>query len=128
MSSMTELSTILLRHVPGDGMHPTQIVHYAQRFSIEQIADLSAMSRSTFHAHFKAVTTMTPLEYRSQLRVHEARRLTVAEALTAADAGFRVGYESASQFSRDDARILGIPPARDAQRMRANVQDATESA
>lgn len=102
--------------------------HYAQRFSIEQIADLSAMSRSTFHAHFKAVTTMTPLEYRSQLRVHEARRLMVAEALTAADAGFRVGYESASQFSRDYARILGISPARDAQRLRANAQDATEAA
>ncbi|MCC4605402.1 AraC family transcriptional regulator [Xanthomonas campestris] len=102
--------------------------HYAQRFSIEQIADLSAMSRSTFHAHFKAVTSMTPLEYRSQLRVHEARRLMVAEALTAADAGFRVGYESASQFSRDYARILGKPPARDAQRLRANMPDAAELA
>ncbi|KAB7770133.1 AraC family transcriptional regulator [Xanthomonas maliensis] len=93
--------------------------HYAQRFSIEQIADLSAMSRSTFHAHFKAVTSMTPLEYRSHLRVQEARRLMVAESLTAADAGFRVGYESASQFSRDYARLLGVPPARDAQRLRA---------
>ncbi|MCC4621574.1 AraC family transcriptional regulator [Xanthomonas cassavae CFBP 4642] len=102
--------------------------HYAQRFSIEQIADLSAMSRSTFHAHFKAVTSMTPLEYRSHLRVHEARRLMVAEALTAADAGFRVGYESASQFSRDYARILGEPPARDAQRLRANTPDAAELA
>ncbi|WP_372393408.1 AraC family transcriptional regulator N-terminal domain-containing protein [Xanthomonas sp. NCPPB 3582] len=102
--------------------------HYAQRFSIEQIADLSAMSRSTFHAHFKAVTSMTPLEYRSHLRVHEARRLMVAEALTAADAGFRVGYESASQFSRDYARILGEPPARDAQRLRASTPTATELA
>ncbi|MEA9555160.1 AraC family transcriptional regulator [Xanthomonas nasturtii] len=102
--------------------------HYAQRFSIEQIADLSAMSRSTFHAHFKTVTSMTPLEYRSHLRVHEARRLMVADALTAADAGFRVGYESASQFSRDYARILGEPPARDAQRLRASTPDATEAA
>ncbi|MCC4612079.1 AraC family transcriptional regulator [Xanthomonas campestris pv. esculenti] len=102
--------------------------HYAQRFSIEQIADLSAMSRSTFHAHFKTVTSMTPLEYRSHLRVHEARRLMVAEALTAAAAGFRVGYESASQFSRDYARILGEPPARDAQRLRTSTPDATEAA
>ncbi|CAD0318535.1 AraC family transcriptional regulator [Xanthomonas hortorum] len=102
--------------------------HYAQRFSIEQIADLSAMSRSSFHAHFKAVTTMTPLEYRSHLRVHEARRLMLAEALNAADAGFRVGYKSASQFSRDYARILGVPPARDAERLRASGQDATAAA
>ncbi len=102
--------------------------HYAQRFRIEQIADLSAMSRSTFHAHFKAVTSMTPLEYRSHLRVHEARRLMLAEALNAADAGFRVGYESASQFSRDYARILGAPPARDAQRLRAGAQAATQAA
>lgn len=76
------------------------------------------MSRSTFHAHFKTGTSMTPLEYRPHLRVHEARRLMVAEALTAADAGFRVGYESASQFSRDYARILGESPARAAQRLR----------
>ncbi|GAE50383.1 AraC family transcriptional regulator [Xanthomonas arboricola pv. pruni str. MAFF 311562] len=86
------------------------------------------MSRSTFHAHFKAVTSMTPLEYRSHLRVHEARRLMLAEALNAADAGFRVGYESASQFSRDYARILGAPPARDAQRLRAGAQAATQAA
>ncbi|MEA9605237.1 AraC family transcriptional regulator [Xanthomonas campestris pv. plantaginis] len=102
--------------------------HYAERFSIEQIADLSAMSRSTFHTHFKAVTSMTPLEFRSHLRVQEARRLMVAEALSAADAGFRVGYESASQFSRDYARILGTPPARDAQQLRASRQDAIEVA
>ena len=86
------------------------------------------MSRSTFHTHFKAVTSMTPLEFRSHLRVQEARRLMVAEALSAADAGFRVGYESASQFSRDYARILGTPPARDAQQLRASRQDAIEVA
>ncbi|MCD0245795.1 AraC family transcriptional regulator [Xanthomonas melonis] len=102
--------------------------HYTERFSIEQIADLSSMSRSTFHAHFKTVTSMTPLEYRSHLRVHQARRLMVADALTAADAGFRVGYESASQFSRDYARILGVPPARDAQRLRASTPDAAAMA
>ncbi len=76
------------------------------------------MSRSTFHAHFKAVTAMSPLEFRSQLRLQEARRLMVAEAVDAAGAGFRVGYESPSQFSRHYARMFGLPPAKDAVRLR----------
>jgi len=92
--------------------------HYSETCRIDEIADIAGMSRSTFHAHFKAVTSMSPLEFRSQLRLQEARRLMVAEAMDAAGAGYRVGYESPSQFSRDYARMFGMPPAKDAWRLR----------
>ncbi|MEE5104406.1 AraC family transcriptional regulator [Pseudomonas alliivorans] len=96
--------------------------HYRQGCRIDDIAELAGMSRSTFHAHFKAVTSMSPLEFRSQLRLQEARRLMVAEAVDAAGAGYQVGYESASQFSRDYVRLFGLPPARDASRLRSAVE------
>ncbi|MBX8597691.1 AraC family transcriptional regulator [Pseudomonas cichorii] len=96
--------------------------HYSETCRIDDIADIAGMSRSTFHAHFKAVTAMSPLEFRSQLRLQEARRLMVAEALDAAGAGYRVGYESPSQFSRDYVRMFGLSPARDASRLRGTVQ------
>lgn len=92
--------------------------HYSEPCRIEEIADIAGMSRSTFHAHFKAVTSLSPLEFRSQLRLQEARRLMVAEAVDAAGAGYRVGYESPSQFSRHYARMFGLPPAKDAGRLR----------
>ncbi|AHF66626.1 MULTISPECIES: AraC family transcriptional regulator [Pseudomonas] len=97
--------------------------HYSETCRIDDIADIAGMSRSTFHAHFKAVTSMSPLEFRSQLRLQEARRLMVAEALDAAGAGYRVGYESPSQFSRDYVRMFGLSPARDASRLRGAVQE-----
>jgi AraC-like DNA-binding protein len=78
------------------------------------------MSRSSFHEHFRQVTAMTPLQYRDQLRLQEARRLMVVEAMDAASAGFRVGFESPSQFSRAYARAFGLPPARDAVRLRTD--------
>ena len=92
--------------------------HYSEACRIEEIADIAGMSRSAFHLHFKAVTSMSPLEFRSQLRLQQARRLMVVEAMDAASAGYRVGYESPSQFSRDYARMFGMPPAKDAGRLR----------
>ncbi|MEE4816460.1 AraC family transcriptional regulator [Pseudomonas alliivorans] len=100
--------------------------HYRQGCRIDDIAELAGMSRSTFHAHFKAVTSMSPLEFRSQLRLQEARRLMVAEAVDAAGAGYQVGYESPSQFSRDYVRLFGLPPARDASRLRSAVEMSAE--
>ena len=79
---------------------------------------MAGMSRSTFHAHFRAITAMSPLEFRTQLRMQEARRLMVGDGLDAANAGYSVGYDSPSQFSRDYARLFGLPPARDASRLR----------
>ncbi|MCM5680672.1 AraC family transcriptional regulator [Schlegelella sp. S2-27] len=98
--------------------------HYNEPFRIDDLADIAGMGRSTFHAHFKAVTSMSPLEFRTQLRLQEARRLMVAEAMDAAGAGYRVGYESPSQFSRDYARMFGMPPAKDAGRLRGSAETA----
>lgn len=85
---------------------------------IDELANLAGMSRSVFHEHFKAVTAMTPLEFRTQLRMQEARRLMIGGGLDAANAGHAVGYDSPSQFSRDYSRLFGCPPARDANRLR----------
>lgn len=71
------------------------------------------MSTSTFHHHFRAMTALSPLQYQKQLRLQEARRLMLAERLDAASAGFQVGYESPSQFSREYSRMFGAPPLRD---------------
>jgi AraC-like DNA-binding protein len=76
------------------------------------------MSPSALHQHFKAVTAMSPLQYQKQLRLQEARRLILGAALDAASAGFRVGYESPSQFSREYRRLFGAPPLRDVARLR----------
>jgi AraC-like DNA-binding protein len=89
---------------------------YATRHSMEDLARLAGMSVSSFHAHFKKVTTLSPLQYQKQLRLHEARRLLLSSATSASDAGFRVGYESASQFSREYARYFGLPPLSDIKR------------
>ena len=67
------------------------------------------MSVSGFHQHFKAVTSLSPLQFQKQLRLQEARRLMLAENLDAARAGFRVGYEDASQFNREYKRLFGGP-------------------
>src|SRR3546814_7362915 len=77
------------------------------------------MSVSAFHQHFKTITAMSPLQYQKRLRLQEARRLILSASLDAASAGHRVGYDSASQFSREYSRLFGAPPMRDAARLRA---------
>jgi AraC-like DNA-binding protein len=95
--------------------------NYRERWRIEAAAEVAALSRSTFHAHFKAITAMSPLEFRTQLRLQEARRLMVSDAMEAAAAAFNVGYDSPSQFSRDYSRFFGTPPAADTRRLRAAI-------
>ena len=92
--------------------------HFHEPLAVETLAALAGMSASTLHAQFKAVTTMSPLQYRARLRLQEARRLMVAEGAEAATAGFRVGYDSPSQFSREYRRLFGEAPAHDAARLR----------
>lgn len=92
--------------------------NYAAPLRIDHLASLAGMSSSSFHRHFKAVTAMSPLQYHKQIRLQEARRRLLAEQCEAARVGFAVGYESASQFSREYARLFGLPPARDAARLR----------
>jgi AraC-like DNA-binding protein len=85
---------------------------------IEAVARELGMSVSGFHAHFKAVTAMSPLQFQKQLRLQEARRLMLGEHLDAAEAGYRVGYDDASHFSREYKRHFGEPPMRDVGRLR----------
>jgi AraC-like DNA-binding protein len=85
----------------------------------EQLAAAAQMSASSFHQHFKALTSMTPLQFQKQLRLLEARRLMLIEAMTATTAAYKVGYESPSQFSREYARLFGSPPRRDVEGLRA---------
>ena len=94
-------------------------LNYRDAFAIETVAAEARMSPSALHLHFKAVTAMSPLQYQKQLRLQEARRLMLAEALDAATAGHRVGYDSPSQFSREYARTFGAPPLRDVARLKA---------
>jgi AraC-like DNA-binding protein len=91
----------------------------AQSVRIEDLAKAAAMSPSSFHKQFRELTTMTPLQYQKHLRLLEARRLIAAKGANAKIAAFRVGYESASQFSRDYSRIFGNPPKRDVTALRA---------
>lgn len=86
---------------------------------VEQLAKQIGMSPSGLHFHFRAVTGMSPLQYQKTLRLHEARRLLLAEDVDAATAGFRVGYNDPSQFTREYRRLFGAPPLRDVARLRA---------
>jgi AraC-like DNA-binding protein len=94
--------------------------NFREPFSIDALASEARMSASTLHEHFKAVTSMSPLQYQKQLRLQEARRLILSQSLDAAMAGHAVGYESPSQFSREYKRTFGAPPARDIARLRAS--------
>jgi AraC-like DNA-binding protein len=85
---------------------------------VEDLADRANMSASSFHHHFKTVTSMSPLQYQKQLRLLEARRLMLAENSDATNAAYRVGYESPSQFSREYSRMFGAPPIGDIKRLR----------
>jgi AraC-like DNA-binding protein len=93
--------------------------HFAEPVRIEDLAEKAGLSPSAFHRKFKAITSMTPLQYQKQLRLLEARRLMVAEAANVETAAFLVGYESPSQFSREYARMFGTPPRRDVTALRA---------
>ncbi len=92
--------------------------NFAQPLRIDALARQVNMSTSTFHHHFRALTAMSPLQYQKWLRLHEARRLMLAERLNAANAAFQVGYESPSQFSREYGRLFGDSPLRDIMNLR----------
>jgi AraC-like DNA-binding protein len=93
---------------------------YDQTVRIEDLADELGMSASSFYSHFKAVTNMTPLQFQKQLRLQEARRLMLSNDLNAATAGYRVGYDDPSHFSREYKRHFGRPPMRDVDQLREN--------
>lgn len=87
---------------------------FTEPVRIDDLAAAAQMSASAFHRQFRRLTSMTPLQYQKQMRLLEARRMMVGEAASAETAAFAVGYESASQFSREYSRMFGLPPRRDA--------------
>ncbi len=93
--------------------------HFDEPLRIDELARIANLSTSTLHHRFKAVTAMSPLQYQKQLRLQEARRLMLCENLDVSSAGYKVGYESPSQFSREYSRLFGEPPMRDLARLRA---------
>jgi len=92
--------------------------HFSQPMKVEELAELVHMSPSSFHEHFRSVTSMSPLQYQKVLRLQEARRLLLSATLDASAASQRVGYLSASQFSREYSRFFGCAPTRDIARLR----------
>ena len=118
-----------LRHLPTLGGHIDRISQavdrlrkeFDQPLRIDRIAKELGMSPSGFHHHFKVVTDMSPLQFQKQLRLQEARRLMLGENLDAAGAGFRVGYEDPSHFSRDYKKHFGESPIRNVDRLRSMV-------
>lgn len=92
----------------------------AEPVRVDELAEMANMSPSSFHQHFKAVTTMSPVQYQKRLRLTEARHLLLAGGMDAQSAAYRVGYQSVSQFSREYARMFGAPPIRDIEHLRAS--------
>ncbi|WP_009630223.1 AraC family transcriptional regulator [Synechocystis sp. PCC 7509] len=92
--------------------------NFTNLMRVEDLARNASMSASSFHYHFKAVTSMSPLQYQKQLKLLEARRLMLVEDCDATSAAYRVGYESSSQFSREYSRLFGAPPMGDIRRSR----------
>jgi AraC-like DNA-binding protein len=95
--------------------------NFNQPLLVDDLATYARMSASTFHRHFRAVTSMSPLQFQKSLRLHEARRLMLTDQLDAASAAFQVGYESHSQFNREYSRLFGAPPLRDIKSLRQSV-------
>ena len=94
--------------------------NFSQPMKVEELAELVNMSVSSFHEHFKSVTSMSPLHYQKVLRLQEARRLMLSAMMDAGSAGQRVGYLSASQFSREYSRFFGNAPTKDRARLRSD--------
>lgn len=97
---------------------------FAQPIRIESLASAAAMSVSAFHRHFKSVTTLSPLQYQKRVRLLQARTLMMTHPGSVGSAAFEVGYESVSQFTRDYARVFGLPPAKDAARIQGELRPA----
>lgn len=122
-----------LRQIASTGSQSNQIAraidwlkgNYTQPLRIDDLAKQVNMSTSTFHHHFRTLTAMSPLQYQKWLRLNEARRLMLIEPLDATTAAFQVGYESASQFSREYSRLFGMSPLRDIANLRQTTVGAS---
>ena len=86
---------------------------------VERLAEAAGMSPSSFHQHFRAITSLTPLQFQKQLRLIEARRMMLADGTSIGSVAHHVGYESVPQFTREYSRMFGSPPARDVRTLKA---------
>ena len=117
----------------GDQSHRTAkaiawiAANYAKALRVEELAEISGMGVSTLHHHFRILTSMSPLQYQKQLRLQSARSLMLNSGMDAASAAFEVGYESATQFSREYSRFFGQPPIRDIRALRESGAPVLES-
>ncbi|GKW45939.1 AraC family transcriptional regulator [Planococcus sp. NCCP-2050] len=122
-----------LKHFALIGSKSQRIAHSIERLNctfdqpihVEELAEDAQMSLSSFYSHFKEVTGMSPVQYQKSLRLQEARRLLLDGEMNAAEAAFRVGYESPSHFSREYARKFGLPPGQDLRLLRESLQENT---
>ncbi|RCS22212.1 AraC family transcriptional regulator [Phyllobacterium salinisoli] len=96
---------------------------FARPLRVEGLAAVAGMSPSSFHHHFRAMTTLSPLQFQKRLRLIAARRLMMTQGMSASSAAFAVGYESVPQFSREYCRMFGQPPARDMKAVRAEAAE-----
>jgi AraC-like DNA-binding protein len=101
--------------------------NFTERLRIEELSQRVNMSVSSLHHHFKDVTAMSPLQYQKQLRLHEARRLLVRQGGDVNKIAAQVGYESASQFTREYSRLFGLPPLRDVSQLRGENRRVKEN-
>jgi AraC-like DNA-binding protein len=99
--------------------------HYAEPFRVDELARSCGMSTSVFHRTFRAVTALSPIQFQKQIRLHKSRLLLITGVDDVATVGYQVGYDSSSQFNREYRRQFGLPPGRDAARLRG---DAPETA
>src|SRR5215204_5532690 len=97
---------------------------FTRPLRVARLAAMAGMSPSSFHQHFRTVTSLSPLQFQKQLRLIEARRLMLSDGVTSSSAAFAVGYESVSQFTREYARMFGLPPVRETKAARGNVRAA----
>lgn len=97
---------------------------FTRPLSVDRLAGTAGMSPSSFYHHFRAVTSLSPLQFQKRLRLIEARRLMVSEGASASGAAFAVGYESVSQFTREYGRMFGLPPVKDTDAVRDRAEAA----
>ena len=97
---------------------------FTAHLSVERLAAVAGMSPSTFHHHFRAATSLSPLQFQKRLRLIEARRMMLAEGAGPRHAAYAVGYESVPQFTREYGRFFGMPPARETETARRRAQAA----
>jgi len=121
-----------IRHLGFPDSHARRIAravdairtNYDKPIAVDHLASIAGMSVSSFHHHFRNVTSLPPRQFQKQLRLIEARRLMLAESLSASNAAYAVGYESVPQFTREYGRLFGLPPVREIEAARRRLHEA----